>query len=513
MQIVGLRLKRVQAIDHLAHQAAHLLGPDAGRLRPGNSSTVRVDHRDIGEVSGVALRGSPSQSSPLSYREAESGPLRSEVRSAGGCLPPPGNPSNPEKPMRIYARDQVCPFRFTRAPFGAFSNFQPLAVPIAAGPWSFSSSEAAYQAAKFGNRPDIQQRIFGSLTLRLPLRPDFSRETLATDGHEIRYSPRWVAETDSHLIETAMARVVMACALKHHTRRGERDPERWQMASQLVTHALIRDAGFTLPPDAEAWDGLTVEQAYDRLQADDGDPGGDGDAPSDAAGAGASPDGQPSPDGDDEDSDEQTDFADDSDGQDEDGDTDGDGEPDGKAGDGPDGDCQDQAGNDEDGEGDQGTSDAPPSHDPSGTGEVMDADARAGDDGEPAEAPVDVNAEEQAWDEAMHQALNIARAEGNPIAVFEEETMNKADLISHVAAETSVTRATAERMVGAVFSAIGDALARGEPVAIAGFGKFATRSRAARRGRNPQTGETIAIAASKAPSFKAAKALRDAVNA
>ena len=85
------------------------------------------------------------------------------------------------------------------------------------------------------------------------------------DGHEIRYSPQWVANTEAHLIETAMARVVMACALKHHTRRGERDPERWQMASQLVTHALIRDAGFTLPPDAEAWDDLSVEQAYDRL--------------------------------------------------------------------------------------------------------------------------------------------------------------------------------------------------------------------------------------------------------
>ena len=110
-----------------------------------------------------------------------------------------------------------------------------------------------------------KQPFFGSLVLRLPLRPDPTRETLATDGHEIRYSPRWVAETEAHLIETAMARVVMACALKHHTRRGERDPERWQMASQLVTHALIRDAGFTLPPDAEAWDDLSVEQAYDRL--------------------------------------------------------------------------------------------------------------------------------------------------------------------------------------------------------------------------------------------------------
>ena len=259
-----------------------------------------------------------------------------------------------------------------------------------------------------------KQPFFGSLVLRLPLRPNFSRETLATDGHEIRYSPRWVTETDSHLIETAMARVVMACALKHHTRRGERDPERWQMASQLVTHALIRDAGFTLPRDAEAWDGLTVEQAYDRLQADDGDPGDDGNAPSDAAGAGAPPDDQTSPDGDDDNSDNQTDSAAE---EGDDRDEDGNGDPDGEAGDDRNGDGQDQAGNYG---GDDAASEPPPSHDPSGTGEVMDADARAGDDGEPAEAPVDVNAEEQAWDEVMHQALNIARAEGKVPGQVEE---------------------------------------------------------------------------------------------
>ena len=144
-----------------------------------------------------------------------------------------------------------------------------------------------------------KQPFFGSLVLRLPLRPDASRETLATDGHEIRYSPRWVADTDSHLIETAMARVVMACALKHHTRRGERDPERWQLASQLVTHALIRDAGFTLPPDAEAWADVSVEQAYDRLPEPGDDDSGD-DAGASSGAADASADGQPSPDGEDE---------------------------------------------------------------------------------------------------------------------------------------------------------------------------------------------------------------------
>ena len=90
--------------------------------------------------------------------------------------------------------------------------------------------------------------------------------------------------------------------------------------------------------------------------------------------------------------------------------------------------------------------------------------------------------------------------------------MNKHELVSHVAAATPVTRAVAERLVGVVFSTIADALAREEPVTIAGFGKFATRSRAARTGRNPRTGESVAIAASRTPSFKPAKTLRDAVN-
>ena len=247
-----------------------------------------------------------------------------------------------------------------------------------------------------------KQPFFGSLVLRLPLRPDSTRETLATDGHEIRYSPRWVAETEAHLIETAMARVVMACALKHHTRRGERDPERWQMASQLVTHALIRDAGFTLPPDAEAWDDLSVEQAYDRLpEPGDDDPGND-DASSGPAGAGASGDDQSLPDGDDDDAGDPSDTTHDGVSQDQDGGEDG--------LDAGDGDGQGQDGN---GQGEDAASDAPPSHDPSGTGEVMDAGTRAGENGnESGEPPLDAAAEEQAWDEAMHQALNIARAEG-----------------------------------------------------------------------------------------------------
>ena len=68
--------------------------------------------------------------------------------------------------MRINARDEVCPFRFVRAEWGAFSNFQPLTVPIAAGPWTLPTSEHLYQAAKFGARPVVQQRIAESPTPR-----------------------------------------------------------------------------------------------------------------------------------------------------------------------------------------------------------------------------------------------------------------------------------------------------------------------------------------------------------
>ena len=257
-----------------------------------------------------------------------------------------------------------------------------------------------------------KQPFFGSLALRLPLRADPSRETLASDGHEIRYSPKWVADTDSHVIETAMARVVMACALKHHTRRGERDPERWQMASQLVTHALIRDAGFTLPPDAEALDGVSVEEAYDRLPEPQGDDsGGDGDPPSTGGDMGAAAAGQPSAagDGDDDSSDSRSDTPDGA-GDDDDSDAPGDSRGQGQDGQG------------DDGQDDHSPSDTPPSHDPSGTGEIMDAGARG--DGAAGESPVDVTAEEQVWDEAMHQAMNLARAEGKLPGGVEETVRN-----------------------------------------------------------------------------------------
>ena len=215
-----------------------------------------------------------------------------------------------------------------------------------------------------------EQPFFGSLALRLPIRADASRETVASDGREIRYSPRWIADTDAHVIETAMARVVLACALKHHTRRGTRDPERWQRASQLVTHGLLRDADRLPEPDP-----------------DDGD--GDNDAPSGGGADGADSAGTPpSPD---------SGGGNDSGGSDDGA---GDGDP-------------------QDGDGQETGADAPPSYDPAGTGEVMDAPAGAGQGGADP-SPADIAAEEQAWDEAMHQAASLAKAQGKLPGAVEE---------------------------------------------------------------------------------------------
>ena len=89
--------------------------------------------------------------------------------------------------------------------------------------------------------------------------------------------------------------------------------------------------------------------------------------------------------------------------------------------------------------------------------------------------------------------------------------MNRAELTARVATEASLSNANSDAAVRAVFSAIADALARGETVRIAGFGTFSTKARPARRGRNPRTGERIDIAASTTPAFKAGKTLRDAL--
>ena len=90
--------------------------------------------------------------------------------------------------------------------------------------------------------------------------------------------------------------------------------------------------------------------------------------------------------------------------------------------------------------------------------------------------------------------------------------MNKAELIDAVADATGANRSAASDAVDAVLSSIQKSLVSGDKVTLPGFGTFEVRSRAARTGRNPQTGEAIQVQASKAPAFKAGAALKNAVN-
>ena len=90
--------------------------------------------------------------------------------------------------------------------------------------------------------------------------------------------------------------------------------------------------------------------------------------------------------------------------------------------------------------------------------------------------------------------------------------MNKTDLVEVVALKTELSKKDSEKAVKAVFEAIEEALAAGDKVQLIGFGTYSVKTRAAREGRNPKTGEKMTIAASKTPAFTAGKALKDAIN-
>jgi DNA-binding protein HU-beta len=94
----------------------------------------------------------------------------------------------------------------------------------------------------------------------------------------------------------------------------------------------------------------------------------------------------------------------------------------------------------------------------------------------------------------------------------QEQAMNKAEFVDAVADAAELSKMEAARAVDAMVGAITKALKKGDAVTLVGFGTFQVRDRGARTGRNPRTGDTINIAASKNPTFKAGKALRDAVN-
>lgn len=89
--------------------------------------------------------------------------------------------------------------------------------------------------------------------------------------------------------------------------------------------------------------------------------------------------------------------------------------------------------------------------------------------------------------------------------------MNKTELIAAVAEKTDLSKKDADAAVSAVLGAITDTLKAGDKIQLVGFGTFEVRNRAAKQGRNPRTGETMTVPASKVPAFKAGKALKDAV--
>ncbi len=90
--------------------------------------------------------------------------------------------------------------------------------------------------------------------------------------------------------------------------------------------------------------------------------------------------------------------------------------------------------------------------------------------------------------------------------------MNKSELIDAIAEEADLSKASAGRALDAAIDSITNSMKKGDSVTLVGFGTFTVRSRAAREGRNPQTGETIQIKAAKVPAFKPGKALKDAIN-
>ena len=90
--------------------------------------------------------------------------------------------------------------------------------------------------------------------------------------------------------------------------------------------------------------------------------------------------------------------------------------------------------------------------------------------------------------------------------------MNKAELVAAIAERTELSKKDSEKALKAFIDVVTEELRKGEKIQLVGFGTFEVSERAAREGRNPQTGETMKIAASKAPKFKAGKALKDVIN-
>ena len=223
------------------------------------------------------------------------------------------------------------------------------------------------------------QPFYGSLALAMPPVEDFGCRDMASEGRTLRYNPQWVARSGGDEIRLTIGHLVTALALKHHTRRDDRNHQRWQQASHLVTLPYLREAGLT---DVPGGLDMSCEAAYKTIPpshtSDDDEPSCSGDSSDQTNSSGGSdPDGPPDP------------IGGGGDGADSDGNT-----PPGEILDAPTGD------EDDNGEDEQSQVQGGGSGGSGGRAQALDARQR------------ELREEEQRWDRTMHQAHQFARAQG-----------------------------------------------------------------------------------------------------
>lgn len=276
----------------------------------------------------------------------------------------------------------------------------------------------------------MEQRFYGSLAMRLELIEATQFDTMATDGRRLYYNPSFLDDLTEAQIKAVIAHEVQHCALKHHTRRGDRDLDLWNEACDYAINLILTRAGFQLPDGAlldPQYEGLNAEAIYrlldkernqqqpDQQQEEQSEHGngdqGDDDAPADDAGDEGDTD-----DGDDDGAEDGED-GDDGDASDQPGEGDEPAEDDADTGNG-DGD-QDGSPDDaqESGSGDaQGEPSSSPGRDPGRCGQILDA-APEHDEAANAEA-------EAQWDIAIRQAVAIAKKQNaGTVPGFLQETV------------------------------------------------------------------------------------------
>ena len=161
--------------------------------------------------------------------------------------------------MRIYTSHQACAFRMTRAEWSELSNFRPLAVPIAAGPWAFQTSEHVYQASKFGARPDIQQRI--------------AEAPMAKHAAAIGRTPGLTIDPGWNAQRVDVMRWVLRC--KREANAAQIDAVLANTGDRPIVEVSKRDTWWGARPVAERYEGCNVLGRLWmelRQQLRDGDP-------------------------------------------------------------------------------------------------------------------------------------------------------------------------------------------------------------------------------------------------